>query len=130
MCLHFPACSCVGECQGLAPPVKGYPHGVGPNKRPVSRGAAKYDGMPCPYCGERMSTRSEERYPTVDHILPRRRHGLNLPGNTIRVCQRCNHDKRCHLISDWHKFLVRERDQRAPFVADVIALLRAGQLVG
>lgn len=132
MCLHFPACACVGKCQGLVSPQSQYARGIDPNRRttrPVSRAAAKHHRMPCPYCGELMNVDSEKRYPTVDHILPRRLKGQSWAGNTLRACRQCNHDKGSRLISDWHRLLVLSEDDRAPFVADVIARLRSGQLV-
>ncbi|MBD3373665.1 HNH endonuclease [candidate division KSB1 bacterium] len=51
------------------------------------RNILKRDGYRCQYCG------SKNRHMTIDHIIPRRRGGLDSWENLVCACIECNHRK-------------------------------------
>lgn len=68
-------------------------------------------GSPCPYCGEPMV--GPERWPTRDHIKPRRFGGSGDPVNGAIVCNRCNNDKGGLTLRHFASRLRRAGDPRA-----------------
>jgi len=48
-----------------------------------------HDGQECPYCGTRMSTKSQWAFPTRDHVIPQAMGGRFY----VAVCRKCNEAK-------------------------------------
>ncbi|MPZ33033.1 MAG: hypothetical protein GEV13_18920 [Rhodospirillales bacterium] len=69
-------------------------------------------GSPCPYCGEPMV--GPDRWPTRDHIKPRR-FGCTLDdaSNRAVVCEPCNNDKGSLTLRRFRNRLRRVGDARA-----------------
>ena len=55
------------------------------------RGPSEYGR--CHYCGVSMNRDDPERFPTLDHKLPRCRGGSNQKANLVHACYACNQRK-------------------------------------
>lgn len=55
-------------------------------KRALKAAALRDCGRRCVYCAERL----EYETVTLDHVYPRAHGGLNVPGNVVAACGRCN----------------------------------------
>lgn len=56
---------------------------------------AKHRGL-CALCGEQVSLREgDDRYATIDHVLPMSKGGRDTPDNYQLACLRCNLAKGC-----------------------------------
>lgn len=62
-----------------------------PRKGPTGLSAwvRAHDEEECPYCGTRMSTKSQHRFPTRDHVVPQALGGRIY----VAVCRACNEAK-------------------------------------
>jgi hypothetical protein len=74
--------------------------------------------MACAYCGQKFGHRGGK---TKDHVVPESRGGTDAARNLLKVCAKCNTDKRNWTLSEWHALLKRENDTRAGRVASIIA---------
>lgn len=80
----------------------------------------RYHGKPCPYCAEPMLIDQPRRFPTREHVLPRKLGGTNLQGNRLIVCATCNVQKGHKTLTEFLGWLLRRNDRRAIFIQAVI----------
>jgi len=57
------------------------------------QGVFKRDNHICQYCGITTDKSNKWKAPTVDHIIPKSKGGLNTWGNTVCSCKKCNTKK-------------------------------------
>ena len=60
------------------------------NRAVSRRGILLRDGNTCQYCGDRLPSGNL----TLDHVMPRSRHGANTWENLVAACFPCNNRKR------------------------------------
>lgn len=71
---------------------------LSPNDRRVV-----YDKMGgrCAYCGQSLAYEDMQ----IDHIVPLRSGGSDVPENMLPTCRSCNHYKRGNSLEGWRKML-------------------------
>lgn len=85
---------------------------------PLAPPARRFDGDLCPYCSRPMIV-GTKRFPSRDHIRPRRAGGTLAPNNCLIVCSPCNNDKRDMMLFEFLEWLSKRNDPRAQFVRKV-----------
>ena len=88
------------------------------------------DGFTCIYCGRSSYDDSAELH--ADHVIPRKEGGLDVAGNLVTSCQRCNLEKSSHPLHNPDPILrqIHKRNQALRIVDDqIIALHERQELV-
>lgn len=80
--------------------------------------AYRSNGKRCPYCHNLMVV-GTRRFPTRDHVRPRRAGGTLAPWNCLVVCAPCNVDKGDKMLSEFVAWLEKRNDPRRDIVKSI-----------
>jgi 5-methylcytosine-specific restriction endonuclease McrA len=83
-------------------------HRPHPQVRLSKREILRRDGYRCQYCGHEASNM------TVDHIVPRNRHGQHCWENLVAACPQCNRRKGGRMPAEARMTLLREPFEPRP----------------
>jgi 5-methylcytosine-specific restriction endonuclease McrA len=78
----------------------------------------RWNGKPCPYCGEPMVL-GTKKFPSNDHVHPKRAGGTLDSKNRLVVCGQCNNDKADMALHEFVTWLEKRGDPRADVVRRV-----------
>jgi 5-methylcytosine-specific restriction enzyme A len=61
-----------------------------PSRSSLKRRLLREQGGVCAWCGQPLDAGTAERFPTLDHVIPRSRGGSNDADNIVVACLACN----------------------------------------